>query len=165
MTGFSASLLVRSETNIDIVNTWTKTLKNHSIKFGFDLKRIRDSLLQDQTYSPRGIISFGNEQTALCVPQAIGANGLATSCASPKVGVGDDVAAFLLDVPYQLGRDVNTYFPRFARVGVFRLCRRQVAGIQEAHGGPRHPLGILPARHACVPRRFLQLQSHQPDTR
>jgi len=107
MTGYSASLpWVRSEANIDIVNTWTKTLKNHSIKFGFDLKRIRDSLLQDQTYSPRGIITFGNEQTALCTP-LVGT----TSCATPKVGVGDDVAAFLLDVPSQLGRDVNTYFP------------------------------------------------------
>jgi hypothetical protein len=112
MTGFSASLpWVRSEANIDIVNIWTKTLKNHSIKFGFDLKRIRDNLLQDQTYSPRGIIYFGNQQTSLCVPQAIGSNGLATSCATQKVGVGDDVAAFLLDTPYQLGRDVNTYFP------------------------------------------------------
>jgi hypothetical protein len=27
------------------------------------------------------------------------------------VGIGDDVAAYLLDQPYQLGRDVNTYFP------------------------------------------------------
>jgi Carboxypeptidase regulatory-like domain len=112
MTGYAAGLpWVRSEANVDIVNTWTKTLKNHSIKFGFDLKRIRDNLLQDQTYSPRGIISFGNEQTALCTPQGIGSNGLATSCATPKVGVGDDVAAYLLDVPYQLGRDINTYFP------------------------------------------------------
>jgi hypothetical protein len=112
MTGYSASLpWVRSEANVDIVNTWTKTLKNHTIKFGFDLKRIRDNLLQDQTYSPRGIIYFGDQQTALCTPQGIGSNGLATSCATPKVGIGDDVAAYLLDVPYQLGRDINTYFP------------------------------------------------------
>jgi len=112
MTGYSASLpWVRSEANIDIVNSWTKTLKNHTIKFGFDLKRIRDNLLQDQTYSPRGIIYFGQDQTALCTPLGIGSNGLATSCATPKVGIGDDVAAYLLDQPYQLGRDVNTYFP------------------------------------------------------
>lgn len=112
MTGYSASLpWVRSEANVDIVNIWTKTLKNHSIKFGFDLKRIRDNLLQDQTYSPRGIIYFGDDQTALCTPTSINATtGLANGCTS-KVGVGDDVAAYLLDTPYQLGRDINTYFP------------------------------------------------------
>jgi hypothetical protein len=114
MTGYSASLpWVRSEANVDIVNTWTKTLKNHSIKFGFDLKRIRDNLLQDQTYSPRGIIYFGDQQTALCTPTSVNAaTGLANGCTGvPKVGVGDDVAAYLLDTPYQLGRDINTYFP------------------------------------------------------
>lgn len=112
MTGYSASLpWVRSEANVDIVNTWTKTLKNHSIKFGFDLKRLRDNLLQDQTYGPRGIYNFGNEQTALCTPISLNSSGLANSCTSSKVGVGNDVASFLLDVPYNLGRDVNTYFP------------------------------------------------------
>jgi len=108
MTGYSASLpWVRSEANVDIVNTWTKTLKNHTVKFGIDLKRIRDNLLQDQTYSPRGIIYFGNEQTALCVLNSAGTCGTGSS----SLGVGNDVASYLLDVPYQLGRDVNTYFP------------------------------------------------------
>jgi hypothetical protein len=114
LTGYSASLpWVRSEANIDIVNTWTKTLKNHTIKAGFDLKRLRDNLLQDQTYGARGIYDFGNEQTSLCTPTSINAStGLANSCTGvPKVGVGNDVSAFLLDVPYALGRDVNTYFP------------------------------------------------------
>ncbi|MGA2116544.1 MAG: TonB-dependent receptor, partial [Bryobacteraceae bacterium] len=112
MTGYAAGLpWVRSEANVDFVNTWTKTHGNHTIKWGFDLKRVRDNLLQDQTYGPRGIYYFGNEQTASCSPLKT-SNGLATSC-NPvtPVGVGDDVAAFLLDVPYQLGRDVNTYFP------------------------------------------------------
>jgi hypothetical protein len=114
LTGYSASLpWVRSEANIDIVNTWTKTLKNHTIKAGFDLKRLRDNLLQDQTYGARGIYNFGNEQTSLCTPTSVNATtGLANSCTGvPKVGVGNDVSAFLLDVPYSLGRDVNTYFP------------------------------------------------------
>jgi hypothetical protein len=112
MTGYSASLpWVRAEANIDLVNTWTKTLRNHSIKFGFDLKRVRDNLLQDQTYGPRGIYYFGSQQTALCTPISVGANGLANSCTSSKLGVANDVASFLLDTPYQLGRDVNTYFP------------------------------------------------------
>jgi len=112
MTGYSASLpWVRSEANVDIVNTWTKTLGNHTIKWGFDLKRVRDNLLQDQTYGPRGIYYFGNQQTALCTPISLNASGLATSCTASKLGVGNDVASFLLDTPYQLGRDVNTYFP------------------------------------------------------
>jgi hypothetical protein len=114
MVGYSASLpWVRAEANVDIVNTWTKTKSNHTFKWGVDLKRIRDDLLQDQTYGARGIYDFGNEQTGLCQPVATGSNGLATSCNSPKVGVANDVASFLLDTPYFLGRDVNTYFPAY----------------------------------------------------
>ena len=106
--GYSASLpWVRAEANVDIANTWTKTKGNHTIKWGIDLKRIRDDLLQDQTYSPRGIYYFGNEQTALCTPINIGSNGLATSCNASKLGIANDMASFLLDVPYQLGRDIN----------------------------------------------------------
>jgi len=114
MIGYTASLpWVRAEVNVDFVNTWTKTKGNHTFKWGIDLKRIRDDLLQDQTYSPRGIYYFGNQQTALCTPINVGANGLATNCNSSKLGVANDVASFLLDVPYQLGRDVNTYFPAY----------------------------------------------------
>ncbi len=112
MTGYAAGMpWVRSEVNVDLVNTWTKTKGNHTFKWGADLKRLRDNLLQDQTYSPRGLYYFGNEQTALCTPISVGSNGLANSCTGSKLGVGNDVASFLLDVPYQLGRDVNTYFP------------------------------------------------------
>ena len=46
MTGYSASLpWVRSEANVDIVNTYTKTMRNHTFKWGVDLKRVRDNLL------------------------------------------------------------------------------------------------------------------------
>jgi len=112
--GYSASLpWVRAEANVDVVNTWTKIRGNHTFKWGVDLKRVRDDLLQDQTYSPRGIYYFGNEQTALCTPINVGSNGLATSCNSSKLGIANDMASFLLDVPYQLGRDINTYFPAY----------------------------------------------------
>jgi hypothetical protein len=113
--GYSASLpWVRAEANVDLVNTWTKTIGNHTIKWGADLKRIRDDLLQDQTYSPRGIIYFGNEQTALCTAITVNAStGLANSCTSSKLGIANDMASFLLDTPYQLGRDLNTYFPAY----------------------------------------------------
>ena len=112
--GYSASLpWVRAEANIDLVNTWTKTWGNHTFKWGFDLKRLRDDLLQGQTYSPRGVYYFGNAQTALCTPVSTGSNGLAASCNSSKVGIANDMASFLLDVPYQLGRDLSTYFPAY----------------------------------------------------
>lgn len=89
---------VRAEANVDLVNTWTKTLGNHTIKWGADLKRIRDDLLQGQTYSPRGLYTFGENQTS--IPGA-------------KVGFGNDMASFLLDVPYTAGRDLATYFPAY----------------------------------------------------
>ena len=113
--GYSPSLpWVRAEVNVDLVNTWTKTKGNHTFKWGFDLKRLRDDLLQDQTYSPRGIYYFGNQQTGLCNPTKTGTNGLATSCnAATPLGIANDTASFLLDVPYQLGRDINTYFPAY----------------------------------------------------
>ncbi len=110
--GFSASLpWVRSETNIDFANTWTKILGNHTVKFGADLRRIRDALLQEQTFSPRGLYTFNDGQTALkctavVVPQC------------PKVGSSptsftNDFASFLLDVPSQAGRDLATFFPNY----------------------------------------------------
>jgi outer membrane receptor protein involved in Fe transport len=118
--GYSPSLpWVRAEANVDLVNTWTKTVGNHTFKWGADLKRLRDDLLQDQTYSPRGIYYFGNEQTALCTPLGIGGNGLATSCASSNLGIANDMASFLLNDPYSLGRDINTYFPAYRQWEVF----------------------------------------------
>jgi hypothetical protein len=108
LVGYSASLpWIRAEANVDIVNTWTKTIGNHTIKWGFDLKRIRDDLLQDQTFSPRGLYYFGAQQTALATVTASGGYSSSTT------GIGNDFASFLLDVPYQIGRDVNTYFPAY----------------------------------------------------
>src|SRR5207249_5691155 len=66
MVGYSASLpWVRAEANIDFVNTWTKIAHNHNIKFGIDVRRLRDCLLQDQTFSPRGRFTFGTNQTSV----------------------------------------------------------------------------------------------------
>lgn len=105
LTGYSASLpWQRAEANIDLVNSWTKIKRNHTIKWGVDLRDVRDDLLQDQTYSPRGIIYFGTNQTS--IPGA-------------STGLANDMASFLLDVPYQEGRDVNTYFPGLRQWQVF----------------------------------------------
>ena len=50
--------MVQPEANISVVNTWTKTLGNHTIKWGVDYRRLRDDLLQTQTINPRGLFNF-----------------------------------------------------------------------------------------------------------
>jgi hypothetical protein len=101
--GFSASLpWIRSETNINFANTWTKILGNHTVKFGVDLRRIRDALLQEQTFSPRGLYTFNDGQTALN-----------TGTGASKTSFTNDFASFLLDVPGQAGRDLATFFPNY----------------------------------------------------
>lgn len=101
--GFSASLpWIRSETNIDFANTWTKILGNHTIKFGADLRRIRDALLQEQTFSPRGLYTFNEGQTALN-----------TGAGASTTSFTNDFASFLMDVPGQAGRDLATFFPNY----------------------------------------------------
>jgi hypothetical protein len=101
--GYSASLpWIRSETNIDFANTWTKILGNHTVKFGVDLRRIRDALLQEQTFSPRGLYTFSDGQTALN-----------TGTGASKTSFTNDFASFLFDVPNQAGRDLATFFPNY----------------------------------------------------
>src|SRR5271170_6696991 len=88
--GYSASLpWIRGETNIDIVNHWTKIIRNHTIKFGVDIRRIHDDLLQDQTFSQRGAITFAEHNTS--EPGA-------------QTNVANAMASFLMDVPQQTGR-------------------------------------------------------------
>jgi|HubBroStandDraft_6_1064221.scaffolds.fasta_scaffold00867_6 hypothetical protein len=118
--GYSASLpWIRSETNIDFANTWTKILGNHTLKFGADLRRIRDALLQEQTFSPRGVFTFSDGQAARkCI-----VGDLSPGCPTNAAGVGiggesktsftNDFASFLLDVPSQVGRDLATFFPNY----------------------------------------------------
>jgi hypothetical protein len=111
--GFSASLpWIRSETNIDFANTWTKILGNHTVKFGVDLRRIRDALLQEQTFSPRGLYTFNDGQTALNT----GAGATVTS-------FGNNFASFLLDVPGQAGRDLATFFPNYRATQFFAFAQ------------------------------------------
>jgi hypothetical protein len=97
--GYSASLpWIRAESNIDMVNNWTRIVGNHTIKWGVDLRRVRDDLLQDQTFSPRGAFTFSDVQSS-----EFGA----------KTNIANDVASFLLDQPSQTGRDLNTFFPAY----------------------------------------------------
>ncbi len=97
MVGYSASIpWHRAEANIDLVDTWTKTTGNHTIKWGADFRRLRDDLLQTQTINPRGSFNFQPAQTSL----------------RPTTGgPGNNFASFLLDQPNDGGRDIAAYFP------------------------------------------------------
>ena len=110
------------------MNTWTKTKGNHTIKWGVDLKRIRDNLLQDQTYSPRGIYYFGHEQTALCTPDPVGSNGLATSCNLLEAGDRQRHGQLSCSTCRITRPRCQHIFPGLPAVGIFRVRRRQVAG-------------------------------------
>ncbi len=99
LVGYSASLpWKRAEANIDAVNIWTKTLGNHTIKWGADYRRLRDDLLQTQTFNPRGLYDFDTAQT---------------STPGAKTGIANNLASFLLDLPSNAGRDLAIYFPAF----------------------------------------------------
>ena len=127
--GFSASLpWIRSETNIDFANTWTKILGNHTVKFGVDLRRIRDALLQEQTFSPRGVYTFNDGQSA----RKCTAGDTSPGCPDPvkfpnggasKTSFTNNFASFLLDVPGQAGRDLATFFPNYRATQFFAFAQ------------------------------------------
>ena len=108
MVGYSASLpWVRAETDLDVVSNWNKVIGNHTIKWGGNLIRLRDDLLQEQTFSPRGAWHFGSSQTGL---NATGA---------PKVGFANNFASFFLGVPSSAGRDLAIVFPAYRQWQIF----------------------------------------------
>jgi hypothetical protein len=117
LVGYSASLpWTRAEANIDLVDNVTKTLRNHTFTLGFDMRRIRDDLLQTQTYSPRGVYTFGVAQTQ-CAGNCQLANGTTSSATTPNntTSWANDVASFLLDMPTAggTGRDFSGTFPTY----------------------------------------------------
>jgi hypothetical protein len=117
LVGYSASLpWVRAEANIDLVDNVTKTVGNHTFTLGFDVRRIRDDLLQTQTYSARGAYFFGTSQTN-CAGSCSLANGTTSSATTPNstTSWANDLASFLLDSPQSssTGRDFSGTFPTF----------------------------------------------------
>lgn len=93
MIGYSASLpWDRGETNINAVTNWTKIHRNHAFKWGVDVRRLRDDLVQAQTFGPRGVSRFGTSTT---------------STPTSATSRGNNFAAFLLDAPTEVGRDVS----------------------------------------------------------
>jgi hypothetical protein len=103
--GYSQSLpWLRAESNIDFANNWTKVLGNHALKFGADIRRVRDDLLQGNNNAAAGTFYFSENQT---------------SAPGGKTGLANDVASVLFDVPYQVGQDTNSTFPCFRQTWLF----------------------------------------------
>src|SRR6267143_1302441 len=94
MIGYSASMpWDRGETNINAVTNWTKIHRNHTFKWGVDVRRLRDDLVQAQKYGPRAVFRFGT--------------GTTTNSTSAKTSRANNFADFLLDSPPEVGRDVS----------------------------------------------------------
>jgi hypothetical protein len=107
LVGYSASIpWNRAETNIDFVNNWTKLHSNHTFKWGVDVRRLRDELLQTQDAGgPRGQFQFGNNQTSIA--------------GAPVNNQVNALAAFLVDTPYTVQRDLAVQFPAYRAVMLF----------------------------------------------
>jgi hypothetical protein len=117
LVGYSASLpWVRAEANIDLVDNVTKTYGNHTFTLGFDMRRIRDDLLQTQTYSARGVYQFGTAQTS-CAGSCLLPNGTTSSAttANSTTSWANSLGSFLLDSPQasSTGRDFSGTFPTY----------------------------------------------------
>lgn len=127
--GYSLSLpWIRFETNWNFVNNWTKTLGNHTVKFGWDYRFNRDGLLQTQVYSLRGQYRFRTGQT--------GRNG------DNNQGFANAYAAFLLDLPNDFGRDLLSAFPEYVQFPLFTYIQDkwQVSPKLTVDIGVRHEL-------------------------
>jgi Carboxypeptidase regulatory-like domain len=97
--GYSTAMpWIRDETNIDGVNHWTKVIRNHSIQFGADLRRIHDDLFTTNINGLRGQITFSENQTS-----ELGA----------QTNIANEMASLLLDAPSEVARDLATYLPAY----------------------------------------------------
>jgi hypothetical protein len=98
LVGFSPSLpWARSVTTFGFANSFSKTLTRHILRFGFEIRRERNDLLQTQTFNPRGLFQFEPGQT--------GDSGNTTR------NFANAFASFLLDTPNNAGRDLPFVFP------------------------------------------------------
>lgn len=98
LVGFSPSLpWARSVTFFGWQNNFTKTQGNHVVRFGFEMRRERNDLLQTQTFNPRGRFMFEQGQTG--------------TREDTNRDIGNAFASFLLDAPNSTGRDIDVQFP------------------------------------------------------
>src|SRR5260370_7079536 len=87
---------------------------NKKVKRGVDLRRVRDDLLQEQPFRPRGLYTFNDGQTALN-----------TGSGASKTSFTNNFASFLLDVPGQAGRDLATFFPNNRALQPFNFAQHK----------------------------------------
>ncbi len=98
LVGFSPSLpWARAVTSFGIVNNFSKVFTKHILRFGVDLRRERNDLLQTQTFNPRGRFEYNPGQTG--------------DPSDTRRNFANSFAAFLLDVPNISGRDLPITFP------------------------------------------------------
>jgi hypothetical protein len=97
MLGFAASLpWDRGETTVSVVGTLTKVAGNHTMKAGTELRHNEDFLLQIQDAGGvRGEFQFNGARTAI------------PTDTRAQAGLANAFAAFLLDVPGTIRRDVK----------------------------------------------------------
>ena len=86
----------RSQTNFEEANTWTKILGNHTIKWGVDLESRAQRPAADPDFDPARPVQFRRRARLPHRPGQRTANAF---------------AAFLLDLPNQVGRDLYVEFP------------------------------------------------------
>jgi outer membrane receptor protein involved in Fe transport len=87
--------LTEKEDQFQVVNNWTKTIKNHAVKFGADLRYARNLRVPSDT-DRTGQFTFNQLTTGLSNPPPN----------TPQGGLG--LASFLLGEPGQFGRYVST---------------------------------------------------------
>ncbi len=98
LVGFSPSLpWARSVTSFGLVNNFSKVFTKHIVRFGVDLRRERNDLLQTQTFNPRGRFEYNPGQTG--------------DPSNTVRNFANGFASFLLDSPSLSGRDLPFVFP------------------------------------------------------
>lgn len=109
--GYSQSLpWQRAETNFNYVTNWTKVRRNHTIKWGADIRRVRDDLNQNDAFGARGRFEFLEGTTAL---------NPGPGQTAPRVSFGNAFASFLLDRPSFIARSVPYIFPAYRQTTAF----------------------------------------------
>jgi len=119
---FSASLpWDRAERTLNLATTVTKLRGNHTLTIGGDLRKTRFFLLHVQDNGgPRGIFRFRGAQTA--IPSDVNATN----------GDANAFAAFLLDAPQSLARDLITDIDPGGRHTTGRLAMGTLAASQKS---------------------------------
>jgi len=122
LVGYSASLpWDRGETNINLVSNWTKIHGNHTFKWGADFRRLRDDLVQAQTFGPRGRFTFNTGTTQLnCT--AVSAPFCPSTGAS-RTSLGNNFAALLIDRPTEVGRDISVVSGAWRETELFTFAQ------------------------------------------